>query len=224
MSPLEAISTLLAPHTCLVCCREGAPLCNRCCDAELIPPLPRCYRCNEYSEWFRTCNVCRWHNDTVIDHVWVGAQYVGTGKELIGLLKFKRAKVVSRTIGLRMCQMLPPVPSDVVIAPVPTATRRIRARGYDQAALIAQAIARQRQVQYREVLFRRTNTRQVGSSRRDRQRHLEGVFVALRPSEIAHKRFLLIDDVLTTGATLEVAARVLKAHGALMVNAGVFAH
>lgn len=123
-----------------------------------------------------------------------------------------------------MLACTPPLPPDVIIVPIPTATKRIRTRGYDQAALIARQLAKCRGVQYREALFRTNNTRQVGAGRHGRRTQLKGVFISRRPDELTGKQILLVDDVLTTGATLESAAYTLRKCGVTVINAVVFAH
>jgi ComF family protein len=117
------------------------------------------------------------------------------------------------------------VPShpDFVIVPAPTATSRARHRGYDQAALIARSLATKTEVQYLPVLRRSGQHHQVGSNRAERLRQLQNAYRVIRPANIVGKHVLLIDDVLTTGATLEAAAKVLKAAGAKRVSGVVFA-
>jgi ComF family protein len=150
--------------------------------------------------------------------------YTGITKEIVGLLKFQRAKSSAEVIADWMNMQLPPLPANIIVSPVPTANSRIRARGYDQACLIARRFARKRGLTYRQPLMRITATRQVGSNRRDRFRHLEGAFRVLKPSEVENRHILLIDDVVTTGATLEAAAKVLKFNNAATIDGAAFAH
>lgn len=119
---------------------------------------------------------------------------------------------------------LPRLPPDVVICPAPTANKRVRARGYDQASLIARSLARKRSLTYVELLRRTTSTRQVGANRLERAAQMQAAFTIMKPSMVNGASILLIDDVMTTGATLVAAASLLRDYGAKDVMAAVFAH
>lgn len=123
-----------------------------------------------------------------------------------------------------MADSVPSLHNDVIIIPVTTATSRIRRRGYDHTKLLARELAHLNHLSYQNHLIRLNQTRQVGSSRQTRQQQLLGAFRVLHPRKIAGKDVLLVDDVLTSGATLEEAARVLKSAGVRHVAAVVFVH
>jgi ComF family protein len=116
-----------------------------------------------------------------------------------------------------------PAEPDVMVVPVPTATSRVRGRGYDQAKLLARELSRQARLPYLDCLVRSGHTHQVGASRYQRLSQLEGAFRLKDSKKVRGTRILLIDDVMTTGATLETAAGLLKAGGAGQVAAMVFA-
>jgi ComF family protein len=113
------------------------------------------------------------------------------------------------------------------IAPVPLHRGRLLRRRYNQAAEIARPLARLRQVPYLpDALVRRRATEtQGGKSGSGRRRNVAGAFevAAGRAAQVAGKRILLIDDVMTTGATAEGCARALKAAGAVRVDVAVVA-
>jgi ComF family protein len=112
---------------------------------------------------------------------------------------------------------------DAVLVYVPTATARVRQRGFDQAQLIARQLSRMSGLSYRSYLRRMGQARQVGAGKRERAEHLRTAFRAVHESALQGAHIILVDDVLTSGATLEAAARTLKAAGATRIDAVVFA-
>ncbi len=123
-----------------------------------------------------------------------------------------------------MSQNLPQnvVPNDCLVVPVPTATGRRRERGFDHAALLARYIARQLKLEFVSALARLGQSRQVGAGRSQRLKQSELNYRVARPSLIAERHILLVDDVITTGATIQAATRTLKQARAKSVNALAF--
>jgi len=150
--------------------------------------------------------------------------YEGVAQQLVWRLKFGGAQAGTRQIVESLLPLLTQMERDrVLIVPAPTATSRVRQRGYDQAKLIARQLAREAHLPYTDCLQRHGQTHQVGASRQQRHKQLVGAFRLRRPQAVCNKHILLIDDVLTTGATLEAAAVVLRQAGARQIDALVFA-
>jgi predicted amidophosphoribosyltransferase len=205
MNFLEFVLSGLAPHECVGCKKEGRLLCAACLDG--LPPLPsRCYRCNRATKDFRTCPTCR--KQSRLTQVWAVTPYTGPAKLLIRKLKFERARAGALDVALAISRQLPDGQAWVITA-VPTATSRVRLRGYDQAQLIAREIARLRGCAYAPLLGR------LGQ--------LKGLFRPRQHLVLQNRHVLLIDDVLTTGASIEAAADTLRTAGAQRVSAAVFA-
>ena len=114
---------------------------------------------------------------------------------------------------------LAPPGSDLVVTWAPTSAQRRRGRGFDQAELLARALARRRGLSVRSLLVRRPGAAQVGRAAGDRWRHPGFVVRGASPPAV-----LLIDDVATTGATLSAAAEALRRGGAQVVHGLVVAH
>lgn len=112
---------------------------------------------------------------------------------------------------------------DWLVVHVPTATKRIRDRGFDHAGILANELARNLGLESANVLGRIGQSRQVGARRVQRLQQLKDNYYVRLPSRVKGKNILLIDDVITTGATLETCAGVLRAAGAKHVSAVVFA-
>jgi ComF family protein len=148
--------------------------------------------------------------------------YADLAKEVIHRLKFERAQAVAADVAAVLASGI--VLDDITcITYVPTAPGRIRSRGYDQAALMAKAISRRTGLPCYALLARKGSQRQVGQGRIARHQQMQDAFYARNAGMARGKHILLIDDVLTTGATCEAAARVLLQSGARRVSAAVFA-
>jgi ComF family protein len=150
--------------------------------------------------------------------------YEQLAKDLVWRLKFAHAQDAAREMAALMRPSVGHQQEiDFLIVPVPTATTRARQRGFDQARLVAQELARSVRQPYADVLARQNQAHQVGASREQRKQQLAGAFRVTKPWPIKHVRILLIDDVVTTGATLEAATAALRAVGARHIEALVFA-
>jgi len=215
----QTVLSQLAPHDCLGCRAEGSLLCHECA-SDLVPIPERCYRCRGLNPAGRTCHSCR--SSTEIYAVRAVTPYRNLAKGLIWQLKFSGAQAAAREMADLMALLL--IGSEeIVIVPIPTATTRVRKRGYDQAVLLARAVARRSGHPYAPSLRRLGQHHQVGATRTQRITQLQEAYRCIRPELIEGKHVVLIDDVVTTGATLEAAARIMKAGGAARVSGLVFA-
>ncbi len=216
---LEKALSVIAPHNCIVCEAEGAVVCAYCLP-DVAPPLPsRCYACFSLTLESATCAKCR--NKSRPKNVWVVTKYEEGAKELIHDLKFARKRQAHKPIAELIADLLPDLP-DMLVVHVPTATSRRRQRGYDQSELIAKAIARQKGLRHDRLLRRIGQTRQVGSDKKARKQHMKNSFITTKQLD-KQTPILLVDDLLTTGATIESATLALKEAGAKKVYAAVFA-
>jgi ComF family protein len=219
MGLVEAVLDIIAPFECLHCKIEGSLLCERCADMLTKVP-PRCYRCGRWEDGYHTCRRCRARSP--LERVCPATSYDdATAKELVHALKFGRAKGAAKSIASILATAAN-IPDDAYITYVPTANMRVRERGYDQAALIARELARITGRPYLPLLARMDDRRQTGKTRDTRLQQMDGAFRILLPEVIKNKHILLVDDVLTTGATCEAAARALRKAGARHVSAAVF--
>ena len=217
---LENLISLFAPFSCLGCGVEtNRLLCQSCVDATPVVPS-RCYRCRATTRDFAVCGRCSRH--TPLRSVWVARHYEGLPKELLHSAKYERARSGLRDIATDMTSLFEGTDDEMLFVPVPTATSRVRQRGYDQAVVLAQEIATNSRSRTVEALVRLGQAHQVGAGRKERLEHLQGAFRVIHATEIRGKRCVLVDDVITTGATIETAARMLKKAGAKQVDAVVY--
>ncbi len=223
MSVLDKIIGLVAPPSCLICQGEGSALCESCANAEVIPYGEHCWNCGARSFGGRTCPKCR-HTGTP-RHVWLATTYENAAQELIKLYKFGNLRPAADTIANLMVETFRNFNNDspaYLVVPVPTATSRVRNRGFDHSALLAREVAKLLKQQYLPVLGRLGQERQVGKSRQDRLSQIDDKFY-LKSNLVKGQKILLIDDVVTTGGTLRSATKVLRAAGVKQVDALIFA-
>lgn len=215
---LEKIISLLAPHNCIVCGNVGPLICEWCADETIEQPPSRCFRCYTLTEDSAVCDKC----SSGINHVWIRSIYINKAKELVYRLKFERTKSAAENIAELLDEAIPFLSKATIVTWVPTATSRVRLRGYDQSYLIARRIAKMRGLRLEKLLIRNGQARQVGSSRAARIRQAELNYSPAARTGFS-KEVLLIDDIVTTGASIEAAAKILKKSGVKRVNAAVFA-
>ncbi|HSX41089.1 MAG TPA: phosphoribosyltransferase family protein [Candidatus Saccharimonadales bacterium] len=214
---LASLVNLIAPLECLICGNEGDVICATCLPRAVAVKTPTCYRCNRLSSDGRTCNSCR--SSSKLSGVLVASHYEGPVKQAITKLKYENLRAAAGSLA----KLVTPLLSGEydVITSVPPATNRLRQRGFDHGALIARAVAAASQIPYRPLLRRAANIQQVGKSREQRLAQARGVFTYRKP--LNDQRVLIIDDVVTTGATLAACTSELKAAGAKSVWAAVAA-
>lgn len=178
--------------------------------------MQRCYKCLQPSLGGLICKTCI----SPLTSVQSAAEYAGHTKDLLWMLKSSGAQAAAPPMAKIMESY---VSKGTLLVPVPTATSRVRQRGYDQSVVLCQALARKTGNPYAKALLRKGHTHQVGASRQQRLSQLSDAYTVIRPKRIRGLRILLIDDVITTGATLESVAAALLTAGATRVDALTFA-
>ncbi len=215
----DRLISIFVPHECLGCGAEGSVLCAAC--QNLLPALPeRCYHCRKLSPGGVTCRSC--HRTSKLTAVHVATEYGDLAKTVVWRLKFSHARQAAEAMANAVAERIT-LPDDVLLVHVPTASSRVRQRGFDQAQLLARPLSRRYGLPHLSCLARIGQSRQVGASRNERLRHITGAFRLKSGYDVRGTHVVLVDDVLTTGATLDAAAAVLKRSGAKRVDAVVFA-
>ena len=217
-NPLDKLISYLAPVTCAACGREGLALCPSC-KISAGDSLPeRCAGCRKLSKGSKTCKSCKsWLK---VSAVHVSNDYEGVYERLVESLKFNFQREVASTVA----ELLPKLGDeyeDWTVVALPTAPARVRTRGFDHAKLIAKEYASINSLVHKDLLGRKSNVRQVGASRAKRLQQMEEEFYA--KTDCTSLRIILIDDLVTTGASVSSAAKTLRAAGAKRVEAVVFA-
>lgn len=229
MSLLELAIGWVAPPVCIGCGLEDKALCEACVAAEIIDYGEHCWSCGSVSTGGRTCFKCRRGGSPRF--VWITTHYDGLASRLVKLYKFGQLRAAAGSIVELLSQTLVEFNDladikklDYLVVSVPTATSRHRQRGFDHAQLLASTLAKKLGLQSTDALGRLGQDRQLGARRHIRLKQAADKYYAKSPSELVKDRnVLLIDDVVTTGATLRAAAKVLRQAGAKRVDALVFA-
>jgi ComF family protein len=194
----------------------------------LVPPL--CWGCGGVARRGEPlCDACRLRMHRLAAEpvllcgirVWAPIAYAGPARDLVRALKFSGATGVAEAMAAQIAANAPAALLDAPLVPVPLHPRRLRARGYNQAGVLAAALSRRVGGSMATCLERSGSAAtQVGRHRAERRAGPAGeVHVTTAPPE----RVVLVDDVATTGATLAACARALAAAGCAEIAAVTFA-
>jgi len=199
-------------------------LCQTCSTSVITPFGERCWHCNQLSPGSRTCDKCRPGSP---GHVWITTNYEAAAREVVKAYKFGHQRAAADSLAHLMAatfwQINPTPPADYLVVPIPTATSRIRERGFDHAHQLARSVARKLKMPSYNALGRLGQNRQIGAPRSVRLAQPADNYFVRQPKQIQNQSILLVDDVLTTGATLRATTKILRAAGAARVDALIFA-
>lgn len=209
-------------HTCNVCGREifGGYFCEDCETA--LPKIKeaRCAHCGRKTAYFtERCDSCS-GRETYFEKARSVYEYDGSVKKLITDLKYEGKKYIAEIFGTVLSDLYFESGFDCDFCVfVPMSDERATSRGYNHALLIAKEFSRLSGVPLRRdvIVKSRETVQQMRLSREERQENLKGSFAIKNRKEIIGKRVLLIDDVMTTGATAESVCGLLIKNGASSV-------
>ncbi len=210
---------LLFPQWCIGCGREGSLICHSCRRKllRIIPPL--CPRCGRPQPSGVLCSSCvSWRAE--IDGIRSPFRFDGVMRQAVHQLKYGNIRVLAAPLAqlLNDYLMSNPMPVDVLV-PVPLHWKRLKERGYNQSGLLAKELGRLiRLPVVDDCLTRRQHTSpQARTSTVDERYSNVANAFACSDQRLRGKQVLLIDDVSTSGATLNACAVALKAAGATSV-------
>jgi len=195
------------------------PLCLRCGAPFTSPPDHLCEKCLRRPPHFTRARAAAHYRTHSRTH---SADPLAA---VIGRFKYGPDPTLAPILIEVLCRNLPLAIDHEVLVPVPLHIDRLRWRGFNQAALLARALARRSGIPCDPKLLRRQRPTppQVGLGEGERRRNIRGAFTVRRPEAVADRTVLLIDDVYTTGATANECARTLRHEGARRVDVLVVA-
>lgn len=220
---IKSIKDCVFPVFCFSCKKEGVWLCSECFAKMELNAQKACPVCHQYNDDGGACFDCK--KQTFLDGHLAFMKYEES--EIIGglvhSLKYNYAKevfaVLEKIISGSLPQHLYYFNNIDLIIPVPLHGRRLAERGFNQAELIAETVARfiQKEIMNKILVRQRYTFVQARLNREERLRNVSGAFSLNEVSKIKDKNILLVDDVFTTGSTMQECARLLKQNGASQV-------
>ncbi len=213
---------LLFPPQCVVCGRLERWLCPACLERIPLLDAALCPRCGRLWEGEGLCRACEEH-PLLVSRIRAAVLFApGPVQDVLHALKYRGAADLASPLGILLARAWQryDYASDLLM-PVPLHPRRERRRGYNQAALLALSLAARLQmpVAPRGLQRVRATPSQTHLNREERRKNVAEAFALTPGLNVAGLRITLVDDVATTGATLDACAKVLLESGALEVTA-----
>jgi ComF family protein len=231
LQPQSQLLSIVFPNRCIACStltpQRSTPFCA-VCNPSLIGPLICCFRCGiPITDWINehtpVCGRCMVRRVHPIEQSWWAFEYGGAVEQALQRLKYAKDWCIARPLGSLWRPPKSSVGDKVLwdaLCPVPLHWHRRIQRGFNQATLIAHVIAKRLDLPLLvNGLFRtRSTSSQVRLRAQERALNVQNAFQVRHPRAIQGLRILLIDDVVTTGATVRACARALRRCGAASVS------
>lgn len=199
---------------CAECNRRGSWVCAECRARVLPLTAPGCARCGVAKPWDCECE----RIPAEIDRLRSAYPYAGWVRSSIHRFKYDGEFARGEELAAELDRIRGELDPVELIVPVPIHSRRLRERGFNQSALLARHLSLSWGIACAELLERRLDSpRQVGKSGDERWRNVSGAFACANRAAVAGMRIAVLDDVITTGATISSCAVALVASGAKSV-------
>lgn len=208
---LNKLLDILFPQKCLSCGTFGEIICNACKTKSLVQAEHYCHVCKESvskNEWkHKAC-------ESALDGVFVCYKYNKVIEKLISEIKYKQYFSLTHNVSevmLEKIDLFQIIASKAIFTSVPLHRKKLWSRGFNQAERISREIANRLGANYQELLDRTKNTKtQVGMKRNERLINLNDAF-GIRKQEISdNTTIIIVDDIMTTGTTLENCGVLLR--------------
>jgi len=215
---IDKLLSFIAPHHCYGCLENGAILCPSCYYDITEHDFGACAWCLAPAAEQNQCRPCERKVGT--SGTWVVGERHDALKRLVGNYKYESAREAAEPLVKLLDERIAVLPAGTVVCAVPTIGAHVRQRGFDHAAVLAQKLAERRDLTYTPLLKRRHQRSQHELKRTARDQAAREAFAITTevPGSV-----LLVDDILTTGATLKACVKLLQAAGAQQIFVGVIA-
>lgn len=216
---LDSFLQIVAPHHCYGCGVQGHVLCPNCKYNIKDQPFGGCLNCGRLAQE-GVCSNCQ----VAYSRAWCVGERAGELSRAINGFKFERVKAAVPDLVELFHDTLPQLPDDTIIVPVPTVPGHIRRRGYDHCLLLAQGLASRRNLAVKRLVVRVGRSRQLGQTRQVRLRQAQISYRLAKETVDPEPTYLVLDDVVTTGATINAVATCLSQGGARTIYAAALAY
>lgn len=216
---LDKTLGFIAPHHCFSCDKIGGVLCASCKKDIISDNEMTCIGCGCLTIAGAVCTRC----NLGYTRGWIVGRYHSPLGHMIRSMKAEGVREVAVYLAELLSLSLPSLPDAVRIVPIPTVPAHRRTRGFDHTQLMANELSRRTGRRVDACIGRRQNTTQRGKGRTERLCQAREAFTVRRPID-PEAVYLLIDDVVTTGASVSAAARCLRQAGATTVWMAAIAH
>lgn len=215
---LKRLVGWLLPAKCVGCNRLGDWWCTECQARVVVVTNPTCQRCRTLTPIGQYCKRCRRY--VSLTGILAGAHFRDPIPQAIKALKYKSTKTIAGQLAKYQLAALKRLPQKTrcVLVPVPLHRAKQRERGFNQSELLSSAVAARSDLPVAKALERiRPTQSQTGLAKKERIRNVAEAFRIRKNTSIKGKVVLLVDDVATTGATLNACATACRQAGARQV-------
>lgn len=219
------VFTIIYPNRCMGCDEilsigEGKWLCEKCMPQFEIKEYKRCSICGRIIYHNGKCRVCN-SEKIYFDKGYSLFEYKNSVRNAVRQFKYKSMKSYGKYLGNLMSDYAVSIISmkfDYVTA-VPLHRKRLKSRGYNQAEILAKTVAKELNAEYKDIIVRHINTKpQNNLGKAERQKNIKNAFSLNKDVSVKDKTILLIDDIFTTGSTINECSKVLKKNKAARVE------
>ena len=215
---LSWVFGILFPSRCVGCGLRGVDLCEPCLGTIQSLEPASCPRCGRPSRLGAVCGPCHRYQGALAG-IRAASIYQGTVRKAIYYLKYRHRRTLASPLARLMELELRRKPLQLdLLTPVPLHPTRLTYRGYNQSELLARELGERLEIRVGDCLERARGTAtQAGLNASARKANVHGAFLCVKGAGVTGLRIGVVDDVCTTGATLEDCARALKEAGCISV-------